>query len=239
MEPIIEILGLARRYGKQAAVRDLDLVSGPGEIHGLLGPNGSGKTTTLRCVSGVLQPDEGVIRIAGETEPIARKQGIGAMLGTDALFPWVRFDEHLLFEARVRGIDRAEAAVRCSDLLALFDLTDAAKMLSQHGSMGMRKRLSIALALVHRPPVVILDEPFEGLDPVAVARTVSLLDALRAGGTGILITSHRLDVLAEHADRFTLIRDGRVVDRGTGADLEASYRRRFVSERVEVPTWLG
>jgi len=238
---IIRVGGLIKRYGSRLAVDGIDISVARGQIVALLGPNGSGKSTTVRCLAGLIGFDEGEVAIDGfrvDRDPCAVKQRIGVLAEAEALFPGLSIEEHLLGEALIRGLGRAEARARSEDLLRFFALWDDRHTLAEHGSVGMRKKLGIALALVHRPPVLILDEPFEGLDPIAADRTVHLLDRIRASGTTILITSHLLALLSALVDEVVLIDRGRIRDRGGPEDLAARYRAVFAPSVPEIPEWL-
>jgi ABC-2 type transport system ATP-binding protein len=206
-----------------AALRGVDLRVEPGESHALLGPNGSGKTTTLRILLGLLEPTKGTAAIFGlpPSRPEARR-GVGFLPEQSALPAYLTGTETIDLFARLHGMARGDRRARAAELLDRVDLGGAADRRVREYSLGMRRRLGLAAALVARPRLVVLDEPTAGMDPIARERVVGLLrEHVRAGGT-LLVTSHLLGDISGIATRATLLSDGRVVRTG---DLDSMLRR--------------
>lgn len=209
---MIEVIGLTKKFGSQVAVNDVSFSVEAGSVFGILGPNGSGKTTTVRMLCGLLQPLSGDILINGASvvkNPVAAKSALGVLPDGSALFPHLEIWEHLILEARIRGLPSDQARTRAEDLLRYTDLWDKRHTRVSGCSVGMRKKLGIALAVIHKPLVVILDEPFDGLDPVSARKIRNLLQAFqRQCKTTLLITSHVLALVEELVDRAVIIGDG-------------------------------
>ncbi|MDJ0842434.1 MAG: ABC transporter ATP-binding protein [Acidobacteriota bacterium] len=247
----IQIQGLVKRYGDFTAVSGIDLNIPDGCIFALLGPNGSGKTTTVRMLTGLLWPDEGDALVGGcsvRSDPRGVKRRIGVLPDGDALFPRITLLEHLRMEGLVRGLSEDETERRAEDLLRYLDLWEKRHVYADEGSVGMRKKLGIALALIHGPDVLVMDEPFEGLDPIAAARARDLVAATAVKkGTTVFLTSHLLALLDGLVDEVALISEGHIVRRSTVADmrlrgetLQSMYLAAFRagSSMEEVPAWL-
>lgn len=216
---------LSKRFGSFTAVHALSLEVPAGQIIGFLGPNGSGKTTTVRMLCGLLKPDQGDAYVHGHSVTHARNQvktHLGVLPDAAALFPHLSLLEHLVMEARVRGLSNQEARLRAEDLLRYTDLWEKRHVFAGHGSVGMCKKLGIALALIHLPPVVILDEPFEGLDPVSVRKIGSLLKRIvKLRGTTLFLTSHLLALIEDLVDRVAIIAGGELIKDLNVAELKA------------------
>ncbi|HEX4230195.1 MAG TPA: ABC transporter ATP-binding protein [Bryobacteraceae bacterium] len=220
--PAIEIHDLHKDYNGFAAVDGLSITVPQGCFFGVLGPNGAGKTTTIRMLIGLAQPTSGAISVLGMQMPgqsyEIRKQ-IGLVPDDTLLFDHLTGPEYLEFVARMYGMDRSLARDRSAELLHLFELTEAGRKLIGEYSKGMRKRVAMAAALIHRPRLYLMDEPFEGVDAVG-ARLMKdiLLEQVRRGAT-IFLTSHVLDVLERLCDRLAIINKGKLVLEGTMAEL--------------------
>lgn len=223
---MLEVVGLTKRYGRNAAVDGLDLVARPGEVLALLGPNGAGKTTAIRCVTGLIKPSGGRILIGGhdvEREPLAAKTLTGFVPDRAWFYPKVTARELLRYLAGVRGLASAEG--RMEELLARFRLTRAADSLIETFSHGMRQRLAFCAALIGAPRLFIADEPMVGLD-VQGHRDVKLLfRELAADGLAVILTTHTLAVAEEVADRIAVIDRGKLVAHGTLRELRALLNR--------------
>jgi ABC-2 type transport system ATP-binding protein len=222
----VESRGLVKRFGTLTAVDGIDLSLGPGRIYGLLGPNGSGKTTLIRLLAGLATPTAGEAIVLGERMPSAAGLArIGYMTQSDGLYPELTVWENLRFFGALYGIsDRASLDAA----LATVQLADRADAAVMDLSGGMRRRVSLACALVHRPPVMFLDEPTVGIDPVMRVQFWAHFRQLAADGTTILVSSHVMDE-ADRCDELILVRNGKVVDRGTGAEI----RQRAGTENLE------
>lgn len=223
----IEIRGLTRRFGNVAAVNGLDLTVPRGAFLALLGTNGAGKTTTLRMLTGLLAPTSGDALIEGfsiRDAPLEVKRRIGVVPDELALFDRLTFGEHLTLTGRIHGFDAAETARRAGDLLELLELTEARDLFAHQGSTGMRKKLALGIALLPRPSVLFLDEPFESIDAF-VSRTIrDLLAALVQRGVTVVLTSHILEVVDQIADRVAILAQGRLAFQGTMEALHAGGR---------------
>ena len=212
--PAIAVRELRKVYGDKAAVDGLTLAVPRGCFFGFLGPNGAGKTTTIRMLIGPAPPTSGSIEILGLPMPergLEIKRRIGVVPDESVLFDRLTGREFLEFAGRMYGLDRGVAAARAGELLTLFELDAETRKLIAEYSKGMRKRLAMAAALIHRPEVFLLDEPFEGVDAVG-ARMMKdlLLDQVRHGAT-VFLTSHVLEVVERLCDRVAIIDGGRLV----------------------------
>src|SRR5436305_4069510 len=222
LEPAIEVHDLRKVYGGKAAVDGLTLTVPRGCFFGFLGPNGAGKTTTIKMLMGLAPPSAGSIRLLGLSMPeqgLAIKQRIGLVPDESLLFDHLTGGEFVEFVGRIYGLERAVARERAQELLALFELDDAPRKLIAEYSKGMRKRAAMAAALIHRPELFLMDEPFEGVDAVG-ARLMKdiLLDQVRHGAT-IFLTSHVLEVVERLCDRVAIINEGTIVREGALKDL--------------------
>ena len=217
--PAVEAVGLRKSFGPIHAVDGIDLALAPGRIYGLLGPNGSGKTTLIRLLAGLAKATGGEARILGTRMPDRPTLGrIGYMPQSEALYPELSVAENIGFFATLQGA-RAEGAIdRVLDLVELGGRTGAT-ILELSG--GMRRRLSLAITLVHEPPVLFLDEPTVGVDPALRVQFWSHFRRLADGGTTILVASHVMDE-ADRCDELLFIRDGRVIARGSPTELRAT-----------------
>jgi len=224
---------LTRRFGTVTAVSALSLEVRAGEIVGFLGANGAGKTTTLRCASGLLAPDEGTIHVAGadlEREPRVAKARLGLVPDRPFLYDRLSAREFLAFVAALYDLPAEAAARRAEELLARLALVGHADGTIEGYSLGMRQKTAIAAALLHSPPLLLLDEPLNGLDPPAARLLKELLrEHARAGG-GVLVSTHLLDVAERLCDRVVILRAGRVVAGGTLEDLKGDRRERSLED---------
>lgn len=214
MSSIIALRGLSRRFGEKVAVDGIDLDIARGAFLGFLGPNGAGKTTTVRMITGLLEPTAGDAEIAGHSirrDPVAVKRLIGVVPDSLALFDRLSLWEHLTLVGQVHDLSRTETESRATELLQLLGLWDDRATYAIDASHGMRKKLALALALIHAPRVLFLDEPFEGIDPIAGKVLRDLLRRLSRSGTTIFLTSHILEVVERLVDRLTIIVKGRIV----------------------------
>jgi len=220
--PAISIHNLRKVYGSKAAVDGLNLEVPRGCFFGFLGPNGAGKTTTIRMLMGLAPPTSGSIELLGLSMPahaLEIKGRIGLVPDESLLFDHLTGLEFTEFVGRMYGLTRPVARERSQELLALFELDAEPRKLIGDYSKGMRKRVAMAAALIHRPELFLLDEPFEGVDAVG-ARLMKeiLLEQVRRGAT-MFLTSHVLEVVERLCDRVAIIHDGKMVLAGTMADL--------------------
>lgn len=215
MTPAIETTNLTRRYGGTVALSNLNLTVEQGSIFGFIGPNGAGKTTTLRLLAGLLEPTGGTIRLMGQLlRPGGAQRLVGYMPDFFGVYDDLRVWEYLDFFARCYGLDNATRKRTVDELLALVDLTPKRNAFVQSLSRGMQQRLCLAHALVHNPPVLLLDEPASGLDPRARVELRELLRTLREMGKTVLLSSHILSELAEVCTEIGIIESGQIVVSG-------------------------
>jgi ABC-2 type transport system ATP-binding protein len=224
MDLAVETRGLTRNFGSFRAVDRIDLAVPAGSFYGFLGPNGAGKSTTIKCLTGLLKPTGGTMRILGIdplADPVAVKRRIGVMPEDLALFERLSAEETLTFVAQVHGLDRATTRARSADLLELMDLKGAGTTLVTDFSHGMRKKLSLAAALLPAPRLLFLDEPFEGIDAVASRQIKDLLLSFVSRGGTIFLTSHILEIVERLSTHIGVIAGGRLVAQGPIAELSA------------------
>jgi ABC-2 type transport system ATP-binding protein len=228
----IEVTGLVRDFkGGVRAVDGIDLRVAPGEIYGFLGPNGAGKSTTVLVLTTLLPPTAGTARVAGldvVREGAEVRRAIGASLQESALDPYLTGREHMRFQAALHGLSRADAERRGAELLDRVGLTDAADRKVGGYSGGMKRRLDLGLALVHRPRLLFLDEPTTGLDPQSRAALWDEVRRLSADGVTVFLTTQYLEEADVLADRVGIIDRGRIVAEGTPAELKAQIGRPSV-----------
>lgn len=212
--PAIEVRGLRKVYGDKAAVDGLTLTVPRGCFFGFLGPNGAGKTTTIRMLMGLAPPTAGTIRILGRKMPeeeLDIKARIGLVPDESLLFDHLTGLEYVEFVGRMYGLGRALSRRRAVELMELFELDTAGRKLIAEYSKGMRKRVAMAAALIHRPELFLLDEPFEGVDAVGARLMKDILLEQVARGATIFLTSHVLEVVERLCDRVAIIHQGRLV----------------------------
>jgi len=224
MEFAVETRNLSRTFGSKRAVDGIDLQVPPGSFYGFLGPNGAGKSTTIKCLTGLLRPSGGEMRILGidpQVDPVEIKRRVGVVPEDLALFDRLTAAETLSFVAQVHGIPGETFTTRSADLLSLMDLTGAATTLVADFSHGMRKKLSLAAALLPAPRLLFLDEPFEGIDAVASRQIKDLLHSFVARGGTVFLTSHILEIVERLSTHIGVIADGRIVAQGRIGEVRA------------------
>jgi ABC-2 type transport system ATP-binding protein len=220
-----------------AAVSGIDLTVAAGEIFGLLGPNGAGKTTTLRILTTLLPADAGSARVAGVdvlAEPAVVRRRIGYVSQLGGADKSATGRENLLLAGRLYGLSAADAARRCAELAEVFDLGELVARPVRTYSGGQRRRLEVALGIMHQPRVLFLDEPTTGLDPQNRANLWDQLGRLRAAGTTIFLTTHYLDEADQLCDRVAIVDHGRVIALGTPDQLKRNYSADTITVRPEV-----
>jgi len=213
----LEARDVSKTFGQIAALRGLSLTIEPGRIYGLLGPNGSGKTTFIRCVAGLVKPDDGSLRVLGASPREAIATGrIGYMTQSAALYPELSVEENLSFFAALEGVASAKARIEAA--LRTVDLLERRGSVVATLSGGMRQRVSLAAALLHEPRLLLLDEPTVGVDPSLRREFWDHFRELASRGVTILVSSHVMDEAAR-CDRLGLIREGRLIAEGTATEL--------------------
>ena len=247
--PAVWARGLVRRFGKTVAVDRVDLNIAPGEFYGLLGQNGAGKTTTIKTIVGLLRPDEGRVGI-GEFDtwqhPTEVKARIGVLPEEFNLYERLTGAELLDFTAAMHGLSRSEAKQRRDHLLEMLDLTEVGSKLVGDYSRGMRKKVALGAAIIHRPPVLFLDEPFEGVDAVSARLIRGLLKEAAAGGTTIVFSSHEMHLVEKLCTRIGIMVQGRLtieetpeaLCRATGMDnVEDAFIAAVGGDTSERSSW--
>lgn len=234
----IQTRDLAKVFGEQRAVDGVDLSIPAGGVYAVLGPNGAGKTTTIRMLATLLKPDEGQALVLGH-DVVTEAAQVRAKVALTGQFASLDEDltgaENLTLLARHYGYGRSGARKRAAELLAAFDLTDAAKRQVKNYSGGMRRRLDIAGSIVVRPELIFLDEPTTGLDPRSRNQVWEIVRALVGAGTTVLLTTQYLEEADQLADRIAVIDHGRVIAEGTSGELKASVGSGSVTVRVADP----
>jgi len=219
---MIEFQGLSKQYGNFSAVTSLTLNIARGQVFGFLGPNGAGKTTTIRMMMGILVPSHGRVLIDGldcHRDGPAVKRRIGYLPDNPIFYDYLRGHEILVFVAQMHGYSRSAAVQRAQRLLSEFGLEEAAQEFAVNYSMGMKKKLGLACALIHDPQVLILDEPSNGLDPRAAREVHDRLLAYAAQGVTIFVSTHLLDMAERLCDRIGIIHQGSLVATGSLAEI--------------------
>jgi ABC-2 type transport system ATP-binding protein len=230
---VLELHALSKRYGDRVALDELTFSVPPGQVVGLLGPNGSGKTTAMRIVFGVIPADSGTVRYEGRPLDVRARSRFGYMPEERGLYPNMRVHDQLVYFARLAGVGRADARVRADALLERLGIADRAGEPVEQLSLGNQQRVQLAAALVHEPDALVLDEPFSGLDPIAAASLSEIVqDAARAGRT-VLFSSHQLDLVEDLCESVAVIDRGRLVMDGRVSDLKARSGRRELRVDVE------
>jgi ABC-2 type transport system ATP-binding protein len=217
------------RYGELVALDDCSLTVRPGRVLGLLGPNGAGKTTAMRCVFGLIRAEQGEVRWRGARVDREARLGFGYMPEERGLYPHMRVRPQLEYLARLSGLDRHAAASGVERWLARLGLGERGEDRLDALSHGNQQRVQLAAALVHDPVLLVLDEPFAGLDPLGVEALSAVIRELALGGTAVMFSSHQLD-LVEHVCRDVAVIDhGRLMMQGELERLRAASRRRYLT----------
>ncbi len=231
--PALEVDRLARRYGDVVALRELSFQLAPGELFGFVGANGAGKTTTMRIVMGVLAPDSGEVRWRGGPLTFDTRRRFGYMPEERGLYPKMRVLEQLVYLAELHGVVRGAANRAAATWLERLGLSERRNDEVQKLSRGNQQRVQLAAALLYEPELLVLDEPFAGLDPVAVDVMSEVLRDRANAGISVIFSSHQLDIVERLCDRVGIIQSGRMVVTGTVAELRTGGPRRYW---VDAPT---
>jgi sodium transport system ATP-binding protein len=230
---VIEARGLGKHFGRTLALRDLSLQARDGRITGLLGPNGAGKSTTLRILSTVLRPDHGTAHVDGisvRDAPIEARRRLGVLAHGAGIYAHLSARENILYFGELHGMQRADRESRAQELIELLDMQDFAERAAKGYSQGQRIKTALARALIHRPRNVLLDEPTNGLDVMAVRSLRRLLLHLRDSGHCVLFSSHVMQEVAALCDEAVVIGHGTVVASGTLEEIRARAGQQQLEE---------
>ncbi|MFF2387294.1 ABC transporter ATP-binding protein [Agromyces sp. NPDC058104] len=230
---VLSITGLVKRFGENTAVDGISLDVRAGSFFGIVGPNGAGKTTTLSMITGLLRPDAGTVRIHdidAWVDPHAAKRATGVLPDRLRLFDRLTGAQLLYYSGILRGLDNRTVRERSADLIAAFGLDDAVDRLVADYSAGMTKKIALACAMIHSPRLLVLDEPFESVDPVSAANLTEILERYVAGGGTVVLSSHGMDLIERVCDSAAIIVSGRVLAAGTLDEVRAGHtlEDRFV-----------
>ena len=220
----IEVVGLRKSYRDTEAVRGIDFSVEAGEVFGLLGPNGAGKTTTIRMIAGLLKPSAGTIVVNGydlEREPERAKASLGFIPDRPFIYEKLTAGEFLRFHGGLFGLDPSITGERAAEMLDLFELARWRDELVESFSHGMKQRLVMCAAFLHRPRAVLVDEPMVGLDPRGARLIKDVFRVMSRKGVAILMSTHTLEVAEQMCDRISIIQGGRIIAHGTVAELHA------------------
>ena len=250
LTPALELKDLCKTFGQTVAADHVNLSVPSGSFLGLVGPNGAGKTTTLSMAVGLLRPDAGSARVFGIdlwAEPIRAKALIGVLPDGMAMPERLTGREVLTYLGLLRGLDEKTIAQRTDELLAVLELADTENTLLIQYSAGMRKKIGLAIALLHKPRLLILDEPFEAVDPISVATIKTILQRFVVSGGSVIMSSHVMPLVEQICDRVAVLAKGRVIASGTvdqvraGRSLEEVFVE-LIGARVDVGerlSWLA
>ncbi|GAB3121194.1 ATP-binding cassette domain-containing protein [Glaciibacter psychrotolerans] len=225
--------GLEKSFGQNMAVAGIDLEVRAGSFYGIVGPNGAGKTTTLSMITGLLRPDAGSIQIHGIdvwSDPLKAKRIVGVLPDRLRLFDRLTGAQLLHYSGVLRGLDGETVRTRAADLAAAFGLDDAMNRLVADYSAGMTKKIALACAMIHSPRLLVLDEPFESVDPVSAVNVTEILQKYVASGGTVVLSSHGMDLIQRVCDHVAIIVQGRVLASGTIDEVRGvkSLEERFV-----------
>ena len=233
---MLEMRSLTKRYGSLLALDDVAFTVEPGQIVGFLGPNGAGKTTTMRAIMGLVALDDGDVMWQGRPVDHGVRRRFGYMPAERGLYQRMTVRDHLVYYGRLSGRNTDGATGSAQRWLERLDLADRADDTVQSLSSGNQQRVQLALALLNEPELLVLDEPFSGLDPVAVGVLEAVLREQVAGGAALLLSSHQLDLVADVCSAVVIVDHGRVVLRGDVADLRSASPTRYVEVEFARPT---
>jgi ABC-2 type transport system ATP-binding protein len=249
LETVLDIRGLVKRFGDTIAVAGVDLTVEAGSFYGIVGPNGAGKTTTLSMVTGLLRPDSGSVLVHGIdvwSDPVAAKRNMGVLPDRLRLFDRLTGAQLLFYSGTLRGLPEETVRMRTADLASAFGFEDALNRLVTDYSAGMSKKIALAAAMIHSPRLLILDEPFESVDPVSAANVTQILRSyVEAGGT-VVVSSHSMDLIQRICDHVAVVVHGAILDSGTMESVRKgkTLEERFVElaggrTNVEGMSWLS
>jgi ABC-2 type transport system ATP-binding protein len=248
-ETVLSIEGLVKRFGDTIAVAGIDLSVDAGSFYGIVGPNGAGKTTTLSMVTGLLRPDAGRVVVHGVdvwSDPVTAKRNMGVLPDRLRLFDRLTGAQLLFYSGTLRGLSDETVRARTADLASAFGFEDALNRLVTDYSAGMSKKIALAAAMIHSPRVLILDEPFESVDPVSAANVTQILRSYVDSGGTVVVSSHSMDLIQRICDHVAVVVNGSILDSGTMASVrgDKTLEERFVElaggrTSVEGMAWLN
>lgn len=232
---MLKVSKIRRAFGERQVLEDVSFSVAAGRMTGFVGSNGAGKTTTMRIILGVLAADSGEVLVDGKPITSAERARFGYMPEERGLYPKMQILEQIIYLARLHGMGPAKAKTAASDLLEKLGLGDRMNETVESLSLGNQQRAQIAAALVHEPRALILDEPFSGLDPLAIETVLGVLQEIASTGTPVLFSSHQLDIVERLCDDVVVINSGRIIAQGSREQLRAehsgfSYRLNFAQE---------
>ena len=232
-EVVLVVSDLVKRFGATVAVDHISMSVPAGIMFGIVGPNGAGKTTTLSMVTGLLRPDGGTVLVHGAdvwSNPAVAKRNMGVLPDRLRLFDRLTGSQLLYYAGTLRGLDARTVKQRSADLATAFGLQDALKRLVSDYSAGMTKKIALACAMIHSPRVLVLDEPFESVDPVSTANITAILQSYVAAGGTVVLSSHSMDLIQRICDLVAIVVNGQVLASGTVAEVRGtvSLEERFL-----------
>jgi ABC-2 type transport system ATP-binding protein len=237
---VLELDRISRRFGDVVALDGLSLTVRPGRLTGFVGPNGAGKTTAMRIALGVLEPDEGEVRFDGRPATAADRARFGYLPEERGLYPKMRVGDQVEHFARLHGLDGEAARAAADQALDVVGLAGQAGTRTDTLSLGNQQRVQLAVALAHAPTLLVLDEPFSGLDPIGVDVMADVLRARAQGGVPVVFSSHQLDLVERLCDEVAIVVGGRVVAAGPVAELRRRGGRRFrVAVEAKDEDWIA
>jgi len=235
---MLQLDGITKSFGDRIALHDLTMAIEPGSLTGFVGGNGAGKTTTMRILMGLLEPNEGTVTWDGREITSADRRTFGYLPEERGLYPKQGVLEQLTYFGRVHGMTRSAARAEADRLLESFGLADRRRDNVEDLSLGNQQRVQLAVALIHDPRALVLDEPFSGLDPDAVDAMADTLRTRARHGVPVLFSSHHLDLVERICDSLVIIADGRVVAAGTADELRAGHQRVVGIHTPRVRDWI-
>jgi len=233
---MIKINGLSKKYNGLLAIDNLTLTVPERSIFGYVGPNGAGKSTTINILTGMILPTEGEVKLLGydlRKDSIEIKKRIGVILEVLNLFEGLTGEEHLRFVGKVYKIDKNILEERIKETLDFFDLTSAKDRLIETYSQGMKKKLAFASAIIHKPKILLMDEPFENVDPISRKKIKDILNKFRNNGSTILITSHSLVEVEDFCDEVAIINKGKIVFQSATKDIRNKIKNEITQETYQ------
>jgi ABC-2 type transport system ATP-binding protein len=238
--PTVQVAHLAKRFGDTQAVADVSFAVEPGEIFGLLGPNGAGKTTTIRMMLDIFKPDAGTVSILGGELDMTKKRRIGYMPEDRGLYKDLKLEPTLVYLATLKGLDEKTAHDRLGGWMERLDLTEHQHKKVQELSKGMQQKAQIIATLLHEPDLIVIDEPFSGLDPVSTRLVKQILEEQRQAGKSVLMSTHQMYQVEALCDRIVLIDEGQTVLYGPVSEIKRNFAGNAVTiegqgEFIDIP----